>query len=381
MKYTLKHQMGDVRCAWCWKCTSANEQHAVIEANGTPWLQLRFHIRCWDIYRNVSGCDPEAFAREWTPQRIELLRLCAGLSLQEMAREIRISYGRLLNLMDDAEPVNYLISQKLKTIAIRCKFENSSRIDWSNPEAIFCLRMSQRWTESELSKQVGCKLLRITSWQRSGIPVKSNKAWARLNAVADRVGFDNGDVVSHRMWTKEYLQKSIADSGKPDSRWQRIIGCSAATFFGWKTGRRAISRAAAWKLTRAATSLGLPLPPRGVWKEKLRKSRADMAEQLRIARATNGRLWTIEKLRLLGTMPDTELVSLVGKSRMAIRIMRALMGIPGIDPRWWDGRARTQVFSDDELINRQQKAREKHASEVSHARNDFDGRAKPPSGR
>lgn len=368
MKYTIKHQIGSIRCAWCWKSTGDNERYAMIEAKTVPHLVLRFHVHCLDTYRNVSGCDPETFSKEWTPERIEMLRMSSGLTMAELSKLMRISYSRFRSIMDGAEPITYTVSQYLKTIAIKFGFERSTGIDWSDPDAVFCLRMSQRWTERKMAEQVGCKLLRICSWQRSGVPARAVKAWAKLNTVANRVGFDGGEIIRHRMWTKEYLQKLVIDSGKPDVRWHRVVGCSAASFYGWKSGRRGINRAAAWRLTRAAVSFGLPLPPEGDYKEKVSARRGRTAEKLKSIRG----VWTIEMLRVLGTKPDSELVNQIGKSRMAIRIMRALIGVSGIDPRRWDGIVRTQMLSDEELLHRQKVAREKHRLEVNSTRNEFD---------
>jgi hypothetical protein len=49
---------------------------------------------------------------------------------------------------------------------------------------------------------------------------------------------------------------------------------------------------------------------------------------LRPAQHPGGRPWTAEELALLGTVPDGDLAAQIGRTVLAVRVMRTCRGIP-----------------------------------------------------
>jgi hypothetical protein len=66
---------------------------------GSRFLELRFHHACWSIYRGCSGIEGrerDALYREWSPRRVDTLRMHAGLNQTEMAAKLHIPKEKLI---------------------------------------------------------------------------------------------------------------------------------------------------------------------------------------------------------------------------------------------------------------------------------------------
>jgi hypothetical protein len=71
---------------------------------------------------------------------------------------------------------------------------------------------------------------------------------------------------------------------------------------------------------------GVPLPPEQVELRRRRAVELNLAQYLHTG--YHGPRWTAEELALLGTMPDEEVATQIGKTLVAVRIRRTRLGIP-----------------------------------------------------
>jgi hypothetical protein len=98
--YDLSYETRECRCSWCWETIDERTSHTVIKSAGRPFLELRFHHRCWLMYRGLNGIEGRelnALYREWNPQRVETLRMHAGLNMDQMAKKLGIQKGKLID--------------------------------------------------------------------------------------------------------------------------------------------------------------------------------------------------------------------------------------------------------------------------------------------
>jgi hypothetical protein len=161
----------------------------------------------------------------------------------------------------------------------------------------------------------------VKNWQDSGVPRSQPSAWARLGRVAEKHGFDAGMVVDDYHWTPDFLARAIEASGAPVSRWSALSGLNEASIRNYRAGRDAITRSAAWGLSRAATTLGVPLPSAG-------RVPYCRPPQVRHRPRERKKRWTPEMVALLGTMPDGAVAARLGLRTAAVAKQRARLGIP-----------------------------------------------------
>lgn len=369
MKYRLTHKTGEARCAWCCEPITGSGSHTEVESVRTPHLLLRFHHDCWPTYRSLSGIESGAVGHggEWTPQRIELLRIHCGATVRDFATRLGLTPDNLNRLMGgDVTLLTHGTLARIKTAAIESRYERTDHVDWSNGVAVFCLRMSQHWSLSDLAREIGTSAQQCQVWQWSGVPERSVRTHGRLTAAARRAGFDEGMVVPHRLWTRDYLREVFEPrrATLPASVWAARAGVAVGTFHQWLRGSRPIVPESAWYLTQAAARLDVPLPPeglvelrKGAWSQR-RQPRSPEHEAKRLAALAESK-WTLDTVRALGTAPDREIATRLGRNRNAVAIMRRALEIPTCDARTWDGTDLPQSLSDDELQRRWDAAKAK----------------------
>lgn len=157
-RFTVKHQNGQIRCAWCWEITEPSDSHTFIESRQSPYLALRFHHSCWGTYLSLSGVELGNIgaSTEWPAQKIELLRLHVGLPVAEFAKLIQTTAANLTNYMNgDQLALTANVFNSVRTLANQSSFGIKRTVDWSDPAAIFSLRMSNNWTKSQLAGALG----------------------------------------------------------------------------------------------------------------------------------------------------------------------------------------------------------------------------------
>ncbi len=98
-------------------------------------------------------------------------------------------------------------------------------------------------------------------WDRRGVCKKSLRSWARLNVIARHNDFDEGMVVEEHLWTPEFWIKAFHESGRSRREWASAAGLPMHSLDHYV---KVIGRVAAWRLSRAATVLGVSLPPVGI---------------------------------------------------------------------------------------------------------------------
>lgn len=358
--YELSYQTAPGRCAWCWEPLPAAETHTVVTAARPPHLELHFHHPCWDAYRSTSGVKlgPVGSSHDWTAERIETLRIGAGMTLRAFAKELGVTestYRRIL--AGDESAFGPGVSTRLRRFASVARFESKSPIDWSDPRALFCLRMHLRLRKGALARAIGTSDQQIAVWDRDGVPRRSVRTWGRLARLAAKQKFDASMVVDDRLWTPELLREAIERSSRSIYQWGAAAGWSYQAVQQWAAGTRPIHREAAWGLTRAAVEFGQPLPQEGVvgyrkgaWSRE-RRPLSPEHEAKRLAALAESK-WTLDLLRQLGTMPDRELAVRLGRTRNSVAIMRRTLGIASVDARYWDGSILPQQLADDEILSR-----------------------------
>jgi len=374
--YHLHYETCEGRCAWCWAPLPRAEPHAVVTAARPPHLRLDLHAPCWDVYRAVSGVDlgPVGSSRDWTPPKIEALRVAAGLTVRAFAKQIGISEPNYRRLLSGDEAVfGPGVRNRTRQLAAVTRYESRSPIDWGDPRAAFCLRMHLKMTKGAFARAVGASDHSVPIWDREGVPGRSVRAWGRLTRLAAKNRFDAAQVVDDRLWTSERLAAAVGASGKSLGAWAAAAGFSYQALQQWAAGTRPIHREAAWGLTRAATEFGVEPPPpgrvgyrKGQWTaERKPLSAEDEARRLDALRESR---WTVEALRRLGTMPDREVAHRLGRNRNSVALMRRSLGIPAVDARYWDGAERPCPLSDAEVQRRWDEARARYVTQARSSR-------------
>ena len=56
-RYDLGYERRGGRCAWCFEALGEVSAHTVVRAVSQPDLEVRFHHRCWTVYRSLSGIE------------------------------------------------------------------------------------------------------------------------------------------------------------------------------------------------------------------------------------------------------------------------------------------------------------------------------------
>ena len=271
----------------------------------------RFHGPCWDAYKSVSEIDlgPVGSSHDWTPERLETLRIAAGMSMRTFTVQIGVTestYRRVL--AGDASAFGPGVRHRVRQLAAVTRFDSKSPIDWSDPRALFCLRRHLGLGVGAIARELGCSDQQVSVWDRNGVPRRSVRTWGRLARLAARKRFDSATIVDDRLWTKRLSRRGDPALGpvKP------CLGCGGRILGGSHPavgiGDVPIHREAAWGLSRAAVAFGIALPSvgrvslrKGQWSEA-RKPLAPEHEQKRLAALSESK-WTLETLRLLGTVP------------------------------------------------------------------------------
>lgn len=357
-KYSLEHRRGGgSRCAWCWEATATGiEAHVVVSTKKEPHLELHFHRECWEQYRNLSLVELHASGAPvlaWTPQRLEALRLHSGLSLDELAKQIGVGRDRVIAfLQGDIKALSKWALTKLRHVQGRYHFEggSSKRVDWSDPRAVFCLRMEMGLSREEFAKRIRNEAPAIARWEKAGIPKRNMLAWSQLSRLAEKEGFDGGQIVEDRAWTTEFLKHSVEASGKSQSHWARVARASRTAFIGWLSGDATITRGAAWQLTRAAQLFKMSLPP--------------VVQDVPEDEARPRRLWTVDEVLLLGTMPDNEIADRLKRTSLSVRLLRLGLRIPPVSPEDWDGNAVDHGLTKKEVERRWEEHRRSERKRV-----------------
>jgi transcriptional regulator with XRE-family HTH domain len=345
-RYHLSYETRPGRCAWCWSPLPAAQSHAVVRAAAGRPLELRFHHTCWPVYRGLSGIEGrelKALYREWTPQRVEALRLHAGLNLTQLAAKLGIGKERLTRYLSGQLPrLGQKAVARLRGLAVDTRFERQEQggglIDWDDRRAVFSLCMHCGWTAGELARRLGVRDGTVTAWWDRGCPRQSVRHWNALNQLAREHHFDAGMLVDDRLWTPELARAAVEQSGLTQAAFAAAAGCFVSLIRDAVLGRRRVNRAMAYSLTRAAARLNLPLPLVGRI-EPLRRAPRPFPGGLKGPQG--GRVWRPEELALLGTVPDREVVARLGtRSHVAVMRMRRELGIPRVPWRGWDGTPR-----------------------------------------
>jgi len=277
--YDLRHETGPGRCAWCWQPLPTAESHAVVSAVRAPPLELRLHHKCWQVYRGLSGIEGaelRALYREWTPQRIEALRLHAGLTLVQLAARLKVSVERLRGVLGAEGHLGQKPTARLRGIAVDTRFERAEQageIDWSDRRAVRSLCMHCGWNAAALAGRLDVRDNTVTAWWDKGCPKLSVRHWARLNALARQHHFDAGMLMTDHLWTTELCRGAVEKSGVTQAAFAALAGCHWATVRDAIQGRRRVNRAMAYYFSRAALRLSLRLPPEGRIEPKRRAPR------------------------------------------------------------------------------------------------------------
>ena len=362
-RYDLRYETRGGRCAWCWEALSETDSHTVVRPLAAPPLELRFHHGCWSAYRALSGVEAGAVGvgGDWPPERVERLRIHAGMTVDNFARHVGASADTLRRILaGDERALGPGILARVKSLVVETRFERADHVDWTRPEAAFCFRMERGWSLGEMAREVGCSAQQLQKWQWEGVPARSVRTHGRLTALARRHGFDAGMVLEHRLWTHDYVARLVGENKHRFTyqTWAKASGgASRQAVLQWANGSRKIVPESAGHLTQAAVRLGLSLPPiglvplrKGAWAEEHRPlSPGDEVKRLERLRESK---WTLDTLARLGTVPDRVLARELDRSRNSVAIMRRALGVAAVDARDWDGRRRPAPLPTDELRRR-----------------------------
>lgn len=351
----IEYEASVHRCAWCWKATSASEGHTVASAVRSPALEMHFHNQCWIRYRATSEVEftSQGVSRKWTPEKIEELRMHMGFNHHKFAKAIGVSTHRLLAILSGTEKSPTVgVLARIRKVAASARYEvRSDKMDWTQPDAVFCLRMHLRIGKAEFAEALGVNRNNVSMWQRKGCPLTSVRSHARLSRLATKSGFEGASIVKDRVWTAAFLREAIEKSGRSQSVWAAASGISVQAISGYLRGRP-IHREACHRLSRAATELGASLPPEGEATNKGQSKQRRPATSVKLGDPSPNRRWTLGRIRHLGTAPDHVIASELGVSSEAVRLMRRALGIPLIQARTWNGIKRPRPFRDAELTKR-----------------------------
>jgi hypothetical protein len=358
--YDLRYETRECRCAWCWKPINDRASHTVAASLGSPYLELSFHHECWQVYRACSGIEgPEldAFYREWSPQRVEALRLHTGLNLGEMAAKLHVPKARLIDFLSESATLSRSSLSRLRQLAVDTKFERqeAGAIDWSDRRACFCLCMHCDWRARDLAQHLGVLYSTISSWCDRGVSKQSVHHWSKLDAVARKHKFDASMLIDDHLWTKEFLEEAMARSGRSIADWVRASGSASDFFVRGTLGDKVacINRRIAYYLTKAAIRLNVPLPGRG-YIEPLRRPPRPFPGGYRGPQGA--RIWKPEELALLGTMPDRVVAEKLGtRTVIAVRHMRHALGLEGVPKLRWNGAVQPAPLPLEEVVARYDK--------------------------
>lgn len=356
--YDLAHETRGGRCAWCFEPICAIGAHTVIRAVSSPPLELHFHHACWPIYRGLSGIEGaelKALYREWTPQRVETLRLHAGLTLAQLAAKLRLTKERLTAyLSGQASQLGQKPIARLRGLAVDTRFERQEQgggvIDWSDRRAVFGLCMHCQWTAGELGRRLGVQDTTVTAWWDKGCPKQSVAHWSRLNQLAHEHHFDAGMLIDDHLWTPELLRAALDAGGHTQADLARAAGCHPALIRDAALARRRLNRTMAYHLTRGAIQLGWTLPAQGCIEPKRRPPRPFPGGH---KGPQGGRIWRPEELAVLGTMPDKNAAAtLPDRTLVAVMRMRRSLGISKVSKIGWDGTPRPCPVPRAEVLRR-----------------------------
>jgi hypothetical protein len=166
--------------------------------------------------------------------------------------------------------------------------------------------------------------VKVTSWTAAPI------SWPRCCAEGTHGGGSGlllaGDLV--RAVQCESAAAIMAHWGVTDGtvwRWRKCLGISRD---GTEGSRLAIRRAAEMG---GDAIRGKSKGPE--WAERCRQTARRLNIGQRLQPGYHGPRWTLAEVQLLGTLPDAEVASRVGKSRDAVRRKRSKHGIPPCTPR------------------------------------------------
>lgn len=354
--YDLRYETRESRCAWCWENIDGLTSHTVVAALRSPYIELRFHHDCWPVYRACSGIEGrqrDALYREWSPQRVDMLRMHAGLNQNELAAKLHIQKEKLIAFLRGDCRLGQRSLALLRDIAVHTKFEwqDPDAIDWSDRRACFCLAMHCGWNAREMAFRLDVLYATITAWWDRGVPKQSVRYWTQLNVVARQHRFDARMIIDDYLWTREFLKQAIAQSGYTKADWVRA-GQGQSSFFvagSLHTAPR-INPKMAFHLTKAAMRLGAPLPQKGYIEPKRRPPRPFPGG---CAGPQGARIWKPEELALLGTKPDRVIAAELGtRTYIAVRHMRRSLGIAPVPKRRWSGKPIAASFPLEEVLAR-----------------------------
>jgi hypothetical protein len=248
-RYSLRHETGEGRCAWCWELLGTTRPHCVIRASGAHPLRLRFHLRCWPIYRSVSGIagrEMQALYRQCSPQRVEALRLHAGLTPVEMAAKLHVSKDRLAAYLSGHGRLGQKALARLRGLAADTRFEHEETgaglSDWGDRRAVFSLCMHCGWNAGELGRRLGVKDNTVTAWWDRGCPKLSVRRWGQLSALAKEHRFGAAMLVDDHLWTPELARAAVAASGLTRAAFATAAGCHEAMIRDACRGVRRLNR-------------------------------------------------------------------------------------------------------------------------------------------
>ena len=268
MKYEIRYETREARCAWCWQPIGEINSHSVVTPVRPPYMELRFHHPCWLEYWNLSGVelDKKGAYKCWSPAMLEALRVSSGIPRQRFAPKIGLSvdtYYRLLN--EEPNLLTPAILKRVRAIAVANRFDIKGFIDWSDNRAFFCLRMHLRVSACTLARRIGTvSQASAVKWDRHGVPKMSLRSFARLDKVAKDEKFDRGMIVDDYFWDVPFFQKAFAESGRTIRDWAFAGRLSQEAIRNWLRGKQSVARSSAWSLTRAAIAFGVELPAAGM---------------------------------------------------------------------------------------------------------------------
>jgi DNA-binding transcriptional regulator YiaG len=357
-RYDLAHERRGGRCAWCWEPLGETDSHTVVRACVAPALELRFHHECWLGYRTVSGIEGrelKALYREWSPQRVETLRMHAGLNMAQFTARLHMTRDRLsAYLSGKLRRLGRKVTTRLRNLAMDTRFERQEEagavIDWSDRRAVFCLCMHCDWKAGDLARRLEVRDTTVTAWWERGCPKESIRHCARLSVLARQHGFDAGMLLDDHLWTPELARRAVERSGLSRSAFAQVAGCGESLIGDAQRGLRRLTRQVCYYLTRGALQLGLPLPPVGRIGPKRRGPRP-------FAAGFGGRqpaqMWRPEELAVLGTVPDREAAErLRPRTYIAVLRMRQSLDIPRVPAVHWDGTPRPCPVPLGEVLRR-----------------------------
>lgn len=322
--YDLTYRTHGGRCLWCYAALGETESHTVVSALRPPPLDLHFHHSCWPAFAAlVDWAQPDK--TDWTPQKVEELRIRLGANVSEFCRKLHMSPSRLRRYLGgDETALGPSHLRLLRSLSRQAHFDRAA-IDWTDNRAVFCLMRYMNVSIIDLARQLKGSQTAIKGWLEQGVPRSRPNTWMKLDRLAQQHGFDAGMIVDDRNWTAALLDSAMDAAGVSISRWATLAGLSEVAVRGYRAGRLDITRVAAWRLTRAAIQLGAPLPPAGLVAYV-------RPEQHRHIPKERKKRWTPEMVALLGTMPDSAAAQILGLTTSAVSKHRIRLGIAAHQP-------------------------------------------------